>query len=199
VAVPAFGLVLGALARSAGMTPLEIAVMSATTFAGSAQFAAVGLLAGGSVAAAVTAAILLNARYLPMGIASAPAIRGPWWRRLLLGQLVVDESWAVANRGDGTFDGRRLIGAGALLYATWVASTALGALAGDLLGDPRRLGMDAAFPALFLALAWPYLRERRSILAALLGAGIALAATPLAPAGVPIVLASVAALIGLRR
>lgn len=173
--------------------------MSATTFAGSAQFAAVGLFAGGSVAAAVTAAILLNARYLPMGIASAPAISGPWWRRLLLGQLVVDESWAVASRGDGTFDGKRLIGAGALLYVVWIASTALGALGADLLGDPRRLGMDAAFPALFLALAWPYLRDRRSVAAALLGAAVALTATPLAPAGVPIVLASVAALIGARR
>jgi predicted branched-subunit amino acid permease len=173
--------------------------MSATTFAGSAQFAAVTVMADGSVAAAVTAAILLNARYIPMGIASAPAIGGPWWRRLLAAQLVVDESWAIANRGDGTFDRRRLIGAGLVLYVAWVVSTGLGALGAALVGDPRRLGLDAAFPALFLALVWPYLRDRRTVAVAAVGAAIALGTSLIAPPGVPIVAASLAALVGVRR
>jgi len=199
VAVAGFGLTFGALARTVDMGPVAVVVMSATTFAGSAQFAAVSVLAEGSVAAAVAAAILLNARYVPMGIASASAIAGPWWRRLLVGQLVVDESWAIAHRGDGTFDRRRLIGAGAVLYVAWVVSTAVGALGAGLLGDPRRLGLDAAFPALFLALMWPQVRDRRAAAAAVLGAAIAVAASPFTPPGVPIVAASVAALVGLRR
>src|SRR5512135_1596028 len=123
LAVAAFGLVFGALARAAGMSTFMVFVMSAMTFAGSAQFAAISVLSDGSAAAAIVAAILLNARYLPMGIASASAIGGPWWRRLLLAQLVVDESWAIGHRGDGTFDARRLLSAGALLYVAWVACT----------------------------------------------------------------------------
>lgn len=200
IAVAGFGVTFGALARTVGMDPLAVVVMSATTFGGSAQFAAVSVLDQGSaVAVAVTAAVLLNARYIPMGIAAAPAIVGPWWRRLLLGQLIVDESWAIGNRGDGTFDGRRLVGAGALLYVNWVVWSAVGALGAAFLTDPRALGLDAAFPALFLALLWPHVRDRRAIVAATLGAAIALVTSLFTPPGVPIVLATVACLVGLRR
>lgn len=199
IAVAGFGFVFGALARTVDMSPLAVVVMSATTFAGSAQFAALSVLGDGSVAAAVAAAALLNARYIPMGIASAPAIAGPWWQRLVLGQLVVDESWAIAHRGDGTFDRRRLIGSGALLYVAWVISCGLGAVGGALVGDPRMLGLDGAFPALFLALMWPHVRDRRAAGAAVLGAAIALVTAPFVPAGVPIVAATLACLIGVRR
>jgi branched chain amino acid efflux pump len=200
VAVGGFGLALGPLARDAGLDPLAVIVMSATTFAGSAQFAAVSVLgAGGSVAAAIAAAVLLNGRYLPIGISVAGALGGPWWRRLAEAQLVVDESWALAHRQDGTIDRDRLVGAGAVLYVAWVGCTALGAFGAELLGDPEALGLDAAFPALFLALLWPRLRERPAVAAAVLGGLIALIAIPFVPPGVPIIAATAGCLVGLRR
>lgn len=200
VAVLGFGISFGLLARSAGMGWLAPIVMSATTFAGSAQFAAVSILgAGGTVAAAVAAAVLLNARYGPIGVSVAPWLEGPAWWRFLRAQLVVDESWAVAAEGEGRFDPRILVGAGLLLYVSWVAGTAIGALGGQALGDPKTLGLDAAFPALFLALLIPQLRSRRAVAASVLGGAIALALIPAAPAGVPIIAASAACLIGVGR
>jgi 4-azaleucine resistance transporter AzlC len=200
VAVPAFGVSYGVLAVTAGMGTLAPVVMSATTFAGSAQFAAASVLDDdGGVAAAIAAAVLLNARYAPMSIAAAPGFTGPWWRRLLASQLIVDESWALSARDGGRYDVPILLGAGLVLYPVWVLSTAVGALAGDLIGDPARLGLDAAFPALFLALLVPMVRTRRALAAALLGGAIALVLIPVAAPGVPIVAASVACLLGWRR
>ena len=85
-----------------------------------------------------------------------------------------------------------------MLYGAWVAGTALGVAFGSLLGDPAKLGLDAAFPALFLALLAGQLRDRRAVVAALLGAAIALVLIPFVPPGIPIVAASAACLIGLR-
>lgn len=105
-----FGVAFGVLAREAGMGVVAPVLMSATTFAGSAQFAAASILGvGGSAAAAIAAALLLNSRYTPIGLTVAGAIEGPRWLRFLRSQLIVDESWAVATRPDGV-DGRRLIG-----------------------------------------------------------------------------------------
>ncbi len=113
VAVFGFGVSFGVLARAAGMGSVAPIVMSATTFAGSAQFAATSVLnAGGSVATAVVAAVLLNARYAPIGVSVAPSLRGPWWSRFLHGQLVVDESWAIASEGGGRYNMRVLLGRG---------------------------------------------------------------------------------------
>jgi 4-azaleucine resistance transporter AzlC len=174
--------------------------MSGTTFAGSAQFAAAGILeAGGAVASAISAAILLNARYAALGISVAPALRGSPPKRFLLAQFIVDESWAIAHLGEGRYDRGRLIGAGLVLYVVWVSSTALGALGGEALGDPEALGLDAAFPALFLGLLWSQVKTRRAVLAAILGGVIALALIPLAPPGVPIIAAAGASLIGLVK
>lgn len=200
VAVLGFGISFGLLARAGGWGWLAPIVMSATTFAGSAQFAAASILGdGGTVAAAITAALLLNARYGPIGVSVAPWLEGPRWRRLLHAQLVVDESWAIAARGEGRYDPRILVGAGALLYAAWVVGTAIGAVGGQALGDPATLGLDAAFPALFLALLVPQIRGRKPLFVALLGAAIAIALTPFAPPGVPIIAASAACLVGVRR
>lgn len=174
--------------------------MSATTFAGSAQFAAASILGdGGTVAAAVTAALLLNARYGPIGVSVAPFLRGSFLSRLLRAQLVVDESWALSAEGDGRFDPRVLVGAGAVLFVAWTGGTAIGSIGGEALGDPDTLGLDAAFPALFLALLIPQMRGRRPVVAAVLGAAIALVLTPFTPAGIPIVAASVACVLGIRR
>ena len=200
IAVVAFGVSYGVLARTAGLGTWAPIVMSATTFAGAAQFAAASILhAGGSVAAAVAAAALLNSRYVPISISVAPLFRSPLPRRLAESQLIVDESWAVSVRPTGGFDLRLLLGAGLLLYPCWVGGTALGVVGGGLLGDPNRLGLDAAFPALFLALLAPQVRARRPLVAACLGGAIALALVPLVPAGVPIVVASLACLVGWPR
>jgi 4-azaleucine resistance transporter AzlC len=200
VAVPLFAISFGVLARASGMGVAAPIVMSATTFAGSAQFAVVSILdEGGGAVAAVVAALLLNARYAPIGISVASIFRGPRARRLAEAQLVVDESWAVSSRGDGTFDRGILIGAGLTLYVLWVSGTALGVLGGGLLGDPGTLGLDAAFPALFLALLVGQIRERRAVFAALAGGGIALALLPITPPGIPIVVATLGCLAGLRR
>jgi len=200
VAVVGFGISFGVLARAAGFGWLAPIVMSATTFAGSAQFAAMSILGeGGTVAAAVTAALFLNARYGPIGVSVAPYLDGTAWSRFVRAQLVVDESWAIAAEGDGRFNPRVLVGAGVVLYASWVGGTAVGAIGGEALGDPATLGLDAAFPALFLALLVPQLRGRRPVQAAVLGAAIALVLTPVAPPGVPIVAAAAACLLGIRR
>jgi 4-azaleucine resistance transporter AzlC len=200
VVIGGFGVSFGVLARSAGMGVLAPIVMSVTTFAGSAQFAAASILGvGGGMAASVIAAVLLNSRYLPIGISVAPAFEGPFWKRLLSAQLLVDESWAIGNVGGGQYDLGRIMGAGLVIYLGWVGGTVIGAIAGDVIGDPNRLGLDAAFPALFLALVVPQLTTRRAVVAAVLGAGIALSLVPFARPGVPIVAASVACLIGLRH
>jgi 4-azaleucine resistance transporter AzlC len=195
-----FGASFGLVARAAGMGVVAPLVMSATTFAGSAQFAITSILgAGGGAAAAIAAAVLLNARYAPISISVAPLFHGRPLRRLLESQLIVDESWALASRGGGRFDRRILLGAGLLLYVSWVSGTAVGVLAGDALGDPKDLGLDGAFPALFLALLAPQLRAPRAAMAAAVGAVIAFALIPVTPAGTPIIAASAACLLGLRR
>jgi 4-azaleucine resistance transporter AzlC len=200
VTVPLFGVSFGLLARAADMGVVAPIVMSATTFAGSSQFAVASILdEGGGLAAAIVAALLLNARYAAIGVSVAPLFRGSRLRRLLEGQLVVDESWALSARADGTFDRGVLLGAGLTLYATWVLGTALGVLGGGFLGDPERLGLDAAFPALFLALLVGQLGSRRAVAAALAGGGIALVLMPFTPPGVPIVVAVLGCLVGLRR
>jgi predicted branched-subunit amino acid permease len=201
-AIVAFGASFGVLARAAGIDSLAALAMSATTFAGSAQFAVVSVLgAGGTAAAAIGAAVLLNARYVPMAFAAAGAFRGGPVRRLLEAQLLVDESWALSRR-EGGFDRKVLVGAGGLLYVGWNAGTAAGVLAGASLTDPATLGLDAAFPALFLALLAPMLRsdaDRTPLAAAALGAGIALFLTPVTPAGVPVIAATAACLLGFTR
>jgi 4-azaleucine resistance transporter AzlC len=200
VAAGSFGAAFGVLAETAGMDSPAAIVMSATTFAGAAQFAATSVLdEGGSVLAAVAAAVLLNARYGAISLAVAPAFTGSRVRRLLESQLIVDESWAVAVRPGGRVEHRVLIGAGAALWLAWTAGTAVGAFAGDALGDPEALGLDGAFPALFLALLVPQLRGGRARTAALGGAAIATALVPFVPAGVPIVAAAAACVLGWRR
>jgi 4-azaleucine resistance transporter AzlC len=194
-----FGLSFGVLADAAGMGMVAATVMSATTFAGSAQFAAATILDdGGTVLAAILAAVFLNARYIPIGVTVASIVPGSRLARFVEAQLIVDESWALSGRS-GRFEWQILAGAGLLLYVLWVAATALGSLAGGVLDDPDALGFDAAFAVLFLALAAPYLRSRRALQAAALAAAITLVLLPVAPAGVPIVAASAACLLGLRR
>jgi branched chain amino acid efflux pump len=197
VAVLAFGASFGILARDAGMGVAAPIVMSFTTFAGSAQFAVVSVLDdGGALAAAIAAAVLLNLRYLAIGVSVAPSLRGSAGRRLAEAQLAVDESWAVAQR-EGRVDRDRLIGAGLVLLPAWCLGTVAGVLGGSALGDPEDYGLDAMFPALFLALLVGQIDGPRTRAAAIAGALIALALTPVAPPGVPIVAAAAGAIVAL--
>jgi 4-azaleucine resistance transporter AzlC len=194
-----FGLSFGVLAKAAGVGAVTAVVMSATTFAGAAQFAAVSVLdVGGTVAAAVMAAVFLNARYVAISLTVASIFPGGRIRRLVESQAIVDESWALSGRR-GRFEWPILVGSGLLFYVLWVGSTALGTVVGGVFEDPNALGLDAAFAALFLALAVPYLRDRRGRQAAVLAVAITLVLIPIAPAGVPLIAASAACLLGLRR
>src|SRR4051795_7745263 len=119
----------GVVAKGAGLSPGAAIAMSAIVFAGSAQFTAIAILSqGGTVAAAVLAAALVNSRFLPMGVAIGPSLPGGPLRRAAQGQAIVDASWAIASRGDGTFDRWLLFGSTAPQYVGWVAGTVAGAL-----------------------------------------------------------------------
>jgi 4-azaleucine resistance transporter AzlC len=201
IAAFAFGASFGILARDAGMGVVPPIVMSFTTFAGSAQFAAASVLeSGGAVAAAIAAAVLLNLRYLAIGMSVAPSLRGGPVRRLGEAQLAVDESWAVSQR-EGRVDRDVMVGAGLVLMIAWCGGTVAGVLGGGALGDPEDYGLDAMFPALFLALLVSQLTSQRARVAAIAGALIALALTPVVPPGLPIVAATAGAAIalGVRR
>jgi predicted branched-subunit amino acid permease len=188
----------GVVARPVMGTAAPI-VMSVIVFAGSSQFASLAVLSGGgSALAAVVAGILLNLRFLPMGIALGPSLRGGALKRALTGQAVVDASWAIANRGGGRFDPDMVVGATIPQYIGWVLGTVVGVFGADLVGDPLTLGLDAIFPAFFLGLLAPELRTRDGLRTAIGGALIALALLPFAPAGVPILAACLAALPALR-
>jgi 4-azaleucine resistance transporter AzlC len=194
-----FGLSFGFLAKTAGMSLVAAVVMSATTFAGAAQFAAVSVVdSGGTIVAAVAAAVFLNARYMAISITVSSIFPGGRLRRLVESQAIVDESWALAGRG-GRFERSILVGSGIVFFVLWVSSTAAGTFAGELLEDPDAIGLDAAFAALFLAILVPYLKDGRAVRAALLAGAITLALTPVSPAGMPIVVAAAACLLGLRR
>jgi 4-azaleucine resistance transporter AzlC len=197
VATFAVGISFGVLAQPVVGTIAAI-TMSVIVYAGSAQFAAVSTLAaGGTAGASVLAGLLMNARFLPMGIAVAPALKGGRLRRAAEGQTVIDASWAIASDGRGNFDRELLIGATIPQALAWWGGTAIGALGGSLIGDPAALGLDAIFPAFFLALLVNELRNRRAVAAAAMAFVLALVLVPHVPPGVPIVAASAAALLGL--
>ncbi|MEU2439971.1 AzlC family ABC transporter permease [Streptomyces rubradiris] len=186
------GLSFGAVAVGGGL-PLWVPVlMSVVVYAGAAQFSAVGVLfAGGGPAAAVAAGLLLNTRTAAFSLAVAEIIGSGRVSRFLGAHLVTDETVAFALAEPDPARRRRafwIVGLG--LYAVWNLGVLAGALAGGALGDTRRYGLDAAFPAVLAALVLPALRTDAPVRrCALLGAGLALAVTPAVPAGAPMLLA----------
>ncbi|WP_217914809.1 AzlC family ABC transporter permease [Miltoncostaea marina] len=198
MAVGAFGLSFGVLAAEAGLGLPEAAALSSLVFAGSTQLAAVGVIAeGGTAAAAVLSGLLLAARSVAFGVALAPVLRGPLRTRLLASHLLIDESAALAAAQRGRREARRAFAAaGVAVFLLWNAGTVLGWLLTDAI-DVATVGLDAAIPAAFVALLAPRLERPAARAAALAGAAIALALTPITAAGVPILLASLGALAGL--
>jgi predicted branched-subunit amino acid permease len=200
LAVAAYGLSYGVLAVAAGLSPALATASSVIVLAGGSQFAFVGVLAaGGSPMTGAVAGLLLNLRYLAFGVAIAPHLPGgSLGRRALDSYLIVDESVALAL-GDGRDDvARRFRVVGWTVVIGWIGATAIGAYGGQLLADPEVLGLDAAFPAGFLALLAPWLRTRSGRVAAATGVLLALALTPVAPAGVPIIAAGLGAVVAMR-
>jgi 4-azaleucine resistance transporter AzlC len=193
------GVSFGVLAKPV-MGAVAPIVMSISIFSGGAQFASLSVLAsGGALGAAVAAGLLMNARWVPMGFAVGPSLPGGAVARAAQGQAIVDASFAIASRGDGTFDRGVLIGATIPQASAWIAGTVVGVVAGDVLGDQAVLGLDAVFPAFYLTLLVEEARGRRAVSAAIAGAVITIALMPVAPVGVPVLVASLAALMGLRR
>lgn len=190
LAVGVIGLSYGAIAVSSGF-PLWLPVLlSVLVFAASAEFLFIGIVAaGGSPIAAMVAGLLVNARHLPFGLA-LPDVLGHGWRRLLGAYLMNDES-VVFTLAQPDLSRKRaaywLCGLG-LLFC-WPGGAFVGALVGSVVKDTDALGLDAMFPAVILALVLPALKDRRTRWAALTGAGIALAGTPLLPAGLPVLVA----------
>lgn len=192
-------------------------VMSAVVWSGTAQFAALTILAsGGGTALAAGAGLLANTRFLPMGFAIAPSVKGGLVRRLLKGAVLADASFVIGHRGGGQFDISAIAWAAPVQYVTWVGGTIAGVAGATAIGDPGRWGLDVLFPIFYLSLLLPELfpvhiqtagrrarrqadrRNLRPIIVALLAAAITLALTPVTPPGVPVVVAAAAALIGLR-
>jgi len=186
------GVSYGVLSLSAGMSPLVTVATSLLIFSGGSQFAAVGVIAaGGTGVAAVLSGILVAGRFLGFGTAIARFLPQPFGRRALASHFVIDESAALAlarsaTHGEGTAR-RAFWAAGGGVFISWQVGTWIGIVAGQNLPDPGVLGLDAAFPALFLALLAPLVRGRRELVAAVSGALIAIVLVPVAPAGVPII------------
>ncbi len=201
LAVGAYAVSYGVLGVQAGLTVAQTCTISLLVFTGASQFAAVGVISsGGSPYAALGSALLLAARNGVYGLAMSRVLPEGRVRRLVAAQFVIDESTAMAL---AQHDSRRRIEAfwatGVGIYVFWNLGTLVGALVGDRLSDPAALGLDAAFPAGFVALLIPHLSKVGGRLAGVLGAVIALALTPVLPPGAPILLAALAVLVGLRE
>jgi 4-azaleucine resistance transporter AzlC len=191
IAVGVYGVSFGVLAVAAGLTAAQACVMSMLTFTGASQFAFVGVLAGGGGAlAAMAPAVMLAVRNAAYGLSLAPILPRRLRDRAVLAHLVIDESTAMARAEDDPRTARRaFVATGISVWLCWNAGTLAGALLGSGLGDPRALGLDAMFPAAFLALLAPQLRRPGAPVAAVAGGLIAVAVLPFAPAGVPIIAA----------
>ena len=191
IAVGVYGISFGVLAVAAGLSPAQACVMSMLVFTGASQFAFIGVLAGGGGAlAAMGPAVMLAMRNAAYGLSLVPILPKRLRDRALLAHLVIDETTAMARAQDDPGMARRaFLATGISVWLCWNAGTLVGALIGGGLGDPRALGLDAMFPAAFLALLAPQLRRPGAPVAAVAGAMIAVAVLPFAPAGVPVIAA----------
>jgi len=204
IAVSAYGISFGALATASGLDIWQTCVLSLFMFSGGSQFAVIGVLATGGLAAApaaIAGSTLLGARNALYAMRMGPIVGGPWWRRLLAAQWTIDESTAVAT-AQPTLRGQRIgfWATGAIIYVGWNLTTLVGALVGNLLGDVRAYGLDAAAAAAFLGLLWPRLRSRQPIAVAAGAAVVAALLLPWLPPGLPVLAAAlVAVLVGLTN
>nr|WP_231916068.1 AzlC family ABC transporter permease [Microbacterium karelineae] len=199
VATSAYGVSFGALAVAAGLDVWQACVLSLLMFTGGSQFAFIGVIASGGLAAApaaIASAALLGARNVVYAVRMNPIIGRSWWHRITGAHITVDESTAVSL---AQADPRaRRVGfwvTGVGIFVGWNAATLAGALLGDVLGDVRAYGLDAAAAAAFLALLWPRLRSRQAVATGVAAAVVAAAATPWLMPGIPVLLAAAVAIV----
>jgi len=201
-ATGAYGISFGALSVASGLDVWQTQVLSLLLFSGGSQFAVVGILgAGGSGAAAVATSTLLGVRNGLYALQTSRFLGVHGVRRLAAAQVTIDESTAVGiAQPERSAQRLGFWLTGITVFVGWNLMTLVGALVGNALGDPRRWGLDAAAAAAFAALLWPRLRSGDAAATAVLAVFIALVTSPLLPAGVPVILAAVAAVVvGLRR
>ena len=199
LAVALVGASFGAVTVGAGLPLWLPTLMSVVVFAGAAQFLFVGILAaGGSPVAAVLAGLLVNARHLPFGFALGDIIGARPAERVLGSYLLIDESVAFTLAEPDLTRRRAVYWTSAVgLFLGWNAGVLVGAFGGNLVGDTDALGLDAAFPAALLALVLPALRDRDTRRSAAVGAVLAVATSPVLPAGLPVLIALAGLLTGL--
>lgn len=193
------GASFGAIAVGADLPMWLPMLLSLVVFAGAAQFMFVGLMAaGGNPAAAVAASLLINVRHVPFGFAVGEVV-GRGWQRVIGSHLMIDESvaFALAQRDPGQRRAAYWV-CGVGLFVCWNLGVVAGAIGGAAISDTDALGLDAAFPAVLLALVLPSLRDAATRRAAAVGVVVALAATPFMPAGLPVLLAVIGVAVGLR-
>lgn len=200
LATGAYAISYGVLAVAAGLSVAQTCAMSVFVFTGASQFAVVGVIGtGGGVAAALAPALLLAARNAVYGLALVPILRGRFAARALESQLVIDETTAMARAQPDPENARRaFLATGVCLFVCWNIGSLAGALIGSGLGDPRALGLDAMFPAAYLALLAPQLEAPGARVAAICGALLAIALVPFVPAGVPLLAAVLGVIPGVR-
>ena len=189
-----YAISFGALAIAAGLTPGQTVAMSLLVFTGASQFAFISVLAGGgSPLAALVPAVVLAVRNSLYGLSLVPFMRGPLTRRLVQAHLVIDESTAMARaQRSPALAHRAFISTGVCIFVLWNVGTIVGVAFGRAIGDPHTLGLDAMFPAAFLALLAPQLSRPGARGVALGGGLLAVACVPFTPAGVPVVVACAA-------
>ncbi|HEU4808426.1 MAG TPA: AzlC family ABC transporter permease [Homoserinimonas sp.] len=202
LAVSAYGVSFGALGVTAGLDIWQTCVLSLLMFSGGSQFALIGVLASGGLAAgpaAIASAILLGSRNAIYAMRMGPIIGGGWMRRAMAGHLTIDESTAVSTAQHNLRAQR--VGfwwTGILIFIGWNLSTLVGAFVGDSLGDVSAYGLDAAAAAAFLGLLWPRLKQLQPVVVAVAAAVVAAVLTPMLPAGLPVLVAAgVAVVVGL--
>ena len=199
IATSAYGISFGALAVASGLDVWQTCVLSLVMFTGGSQFAFIGVIGAGGVAAApaaIASAGLLGVRNVAYGLRMAPVVGTSRVTRALGPHFTIDESTAVALAH--TEPRARRVGfwvTGVGIYLGWNLTTLLGALLGDVLGDPKQYGLDAAAAAAFLALLWPRLRRRQAIAVGVAAAVVATALTPVLMAGIPVLIAALVAVV----
>lgn len=200
MAVGVFGVSFGVGSVAAGSSIAQTCALSLLVFTGASQFSAVSVIgAGGSFGSALGGALLLAARNGVYGLAMSRRIDGRLLTRLLAAQLTIDETTAMSvGQRDPRAQRIAFWFTGVTLYLCWNLGTLLGAVAGSAI-DPTTYGLDAAFPAGFVAMVWPMLSDPRARRAAILGGVICAVVVPFTAVGVPILLSALAVVVGLQR
>lgn len=194
-----YGISFGALSAAAGLDVWQTQVLSLLMFSGGSQFAFIGVIAAGgpaAVGAAVVSAWLLGLRNGFYAVRMNPILSARGFRRYVGAQLTIDESTAVATAQEAQPEQK--LGfwlTGAAVFVFWNSMTFVGAVLGNALGDPKTWGLDAAAAAAFLGLLWPRLKERQALAVGALAFLVAVVTTPALPAGIPVILAGVVALL----